>query len=531
MARHSDLLPQVVARRANDAGNAVFVQDVGAGSASAAEVHDQALRWADGLVASGVRADEPVATMVPASGAAVALWLGISWAGAFEVPVNPAYFGRLLSDTLNRIQARILVLDRRWLPPMLDAVADVPGLELLIVTGPPAPAAVPVPLSRPVAIVEADELLATAEARDRPAPTSNQLACGLLTSGTTGPSKCVLIPWGQIRQMYVQALARPWTENEATYTHSPMYHLVARGLIYQAALMPGGRAVIRERYKTDRWWADVRDYGCTESHVTGVVAAWLWNQPPRPDDIDNPLRRLQMVPFIPQAAQFQERFGVRLFTAYGSTEIGAPIVADGVRDDSRSCGRPVRGAQLRLVDPLDGADVADGEVGELLVRGEPDEINHGYLNDPEANARSWAGGWFHTGDAFTRDDEGRYYFVDRFQDVIRRRGEKISSAEIESSAERHPAVALAAAVAVPADTIEDEIKLFVELAPGASLSIAQLQTYLESVLPRFMVPAFYEVVTELPRTATGKVRKAELRQAHRPFQTGSRFSANARGPS
>jgi crotonobetaine/carnitine-CoA ligase len=501
------LLPQVVAQRAADSPGKPLLQDVGSGDLTGRQAHEAALRWASMLEDLGVRRAEPVATMLPTSSIAVTAWLGAAWLGAIDVPLNTAYFGSMLQSVLRLVASRVLVVDGRLVDRLVPLADRLPQLRTVLVAGPPD--ALPV---LPWNVLNLTEALGAAAVAERPAPTSLDVSCGIFTSGTTGPSKCVLVPWGQVHAMYGEAMARPWGDDEAMYVHSPMNHLIARGLVYQGALATDGRVVLREQHATDRWWHDVRAYRCTEATITGVVARWLWDQPPADDDADNPLRRIAIVPLIPEARAFAERFDVEVYTAYGSTEIGVPFVSDGLPSDLASCGRLVPGPEVRLV-MLGGTDQdsVEGQVGELLVRSRPGTINLGYLNLPESTASAWRGGWFHTGDAFRRDADGNYYFVDRLKDVIRRRGENISSVEIEREADAHPAVVQSAAIPVPSEDSEDEIKLFVEPRPGVQLDSSSLVSHLEERLPRFMVPRFVEVIDELPRTETGRVHKGTLR--------------------
>ncbi len=186
------------------------------------------------------------------------------------------------------------------------------------------------------------------------------------------------------------------------------------------------------------------------------------------------------------------------------------------------------GYELRLVDEHD-REVAPGEVGELIVRSAaPWVMNAGYLNNPEATAHAWRNGWFHTGDAFSQDAEGRYYFRDRIKDTIRRRMENVSSFEVESYAKKHPGVLDCAAVAVrlgaqPSD--DEEIRLVVVRRPDAAFDAAALHDWLVPRMPRFMVPRYIEFAEALPQTPTLKVQKAMLRA--RPLD---RRLGSARGP-
>jgi crotonobetaine/carnitine-CoA ligase len=235
-------------------------------------------------------------------------------------------------------------------------------------------------------------------------------------------------------------------------------------------------------------------------------------QPPGDDDAGNPLRRAIMLPVLPNWREFQERFGVRVRTCYAMTEISPPFGTGWEIVDHRSCGVLRPGYEVRLVDEHD-AQVPPGSIGELVVRtAEPWTLCLGYHGRPDRTAEAWRNGWFHTGDAFRCDGDGNYFFVDRFKDSIRRRGENISSFEVEALVNAHPDVVESAAIAVPSEWGEDEVKVVVVADPASGLTPESLTEFLIATMPRFMVPRYLELVDALPKTeATLRVKKHELR--------------------
>jgi crotonobetaine/carnitine-CoA ligase len=266
------------------------------------------------------------------------------------------------------------------------------------------------------------------------------------------------------------------------------------------------------------FWKDIREFGCTTAAAPGTVGRWLVQQPEDPRDADNPLRNVVMAPLDPAVDDFRRRFGVRVCTAFGMTEVSIPFSSNGwdTPPNTQSCGRPREGYpgyDVRLVDEHD-LPVALGETGELVVRTSvPWTLNSGYFGMPDKTAEAWRNGWFHTGDAFRVDEDGWYYFVDRIKDCIRRRGENISSFEVEAGVNEHPAVLECAAVAVPADDAEDEVKVFVVRKPDQELTPEELVTFLVPRMPRFMIPRYIQFVDALPKTeASQRVQKNLLRQ-------------------
>jgi crotonobetaine/carnitine-CoA ligase len=235
-----------------------------------------------------------------------------------------------------------------------------------------------------------------------------------------------------------------------------------------------------------------------------------------------------MVPLTDDAPAFKDRFNIDIYTIFNMTEISSPIVSEPNPTKRGTCGRMRPGVEVRLVDVHD-CEVPTGTVGEMLVRTDrPWGMNSGYNGNTEATAKAWANGWFHTGDAFRRDEDGYFYFVDRMKDAIRRRGENISSFEVETEVCAHPDVREAAAIGVASDLSEDEVMIVVAAVPGRSIDHVDLANFLMKRMPYFMVPRYIRVVEELPKTPSAKVRKADLRKEGVTGDTWDREAAGMR---
>jgi crotonobetaine/carnitine-CoA ligase len=277
-------------------------------------------------------------------------------------------------------------------------------------------------------------------------------------------------------------------------------------------LARGGSCVLPERFSTDTFWPLVRETQTTAVFLLGVMATFLLKAPPGPQDRDHKVRKCFIVPLNDGAQEVHERFGVDVYTIFNMTEISSPIVSEPNPQVRGTCGKVRPGVDVRLVDDND-CEVEVGQVGEMIVRTDrPWAMNSGYYKNPEATARAWRNGWFHTGDAFRMDAQGNFFFVDRIKDAIRRRGENISSFEVEAEIVRFPAVREAAAVAVPSDLGEDEVMAIVAPAPGATIDPAALIEFLRDRLAYFMIPRYVRVLPELPKTPSAKVLKADLRR-------------------
>ena len=347
------------------------------------------------------------------------------------------------------------------------------------------------------------------------------------TSGTTGPSKGVMSSYYHAWNGMSEVAWPCVRAADRFLVTMPLFHIGGSFIAY-AMLCRGGSLVMAESFSTDTFWPIVRRTRATAVFLLGVMGSFLMKQPPAPDDRDHPLRVAFMVPLTDEAPRFAERFGVEVWTIFNMTEIATPIISGPMPGPPGFCGPPRAGFELRLVDEHD-LEVPTGAVGELILRSDvPWAINHGYYKNPEATARAWRNGWFHTGDAFRRDAEGNYWFVDRAKDAIRRRGENISSFEVELVVNAHPDVQECAAIPVPSEWGEDEVLVVVAPRPGCRIDPAELLDFLRPRMAHFMLPRYVRVAGELPKTPTAKVQKAELRRDGVTADTWDREAAGIR---
>jgi crotonobetaine/carnitine-CoA ligase len=451
----------------------------------------------------GVRRGDLVSVWLPNGPSAVRTWFGLNYLGAVFAPINTAYRGRLLEHVLRNTGARLLIAHADLVERLADV--DRAGIELMIVAGEGARAPDGLP-SLPFSVLDGD-----GAGLPQDAPIEPWDIWGVIyTSGTTGPSKGVL-------QTYLQI----WTTGRCTYGYMdqddrmlinlPMFHVSGTSSLY-GVLSAGASLVLREGFSTQRFWPELRETGATTTAgLIGAMAEFLLKAEPRADDADNPLRWLCMTPITPSTVAFAKRFDFGWHSGFNMSEVSVPLVTAVKSEIEKGCGRPRTGVEVRIVDPND-IEVPTGTVGELIVRTAlPWAITPDYLNMPEATARAWRNGWFHTGDAFRRDADGEYYFVDRLKDTIRRRGENISSVEVEAEISAHPAVLAAAVVAAPSEHGEEEILACVTLKPGERLDPADLIGFLAPRMAHFMTPRYVRILDALPLTPTNKVQKAELR--------------------
>jgi crotonobetaine/carnitine-CoA ligase len=477
------------------------------------EAARQAWRTGNALQKAGVELGDYISVWVPTGPDVVRAWFGANAAGAVYAPLNLAAKGTYLEHTLRVAEARVLVAHHQLAERLVGI--DAPSLERVVIVGGRPPTELPWPT------VCLDELLEGVSderpALPRPLEPWDDLSL-IYTSGTTGPSKGVRAAYAAFWN-YANCFILPYVDESDRYLNAlPMFHTAGTGITY-SMLRAGGSVALSGAFSARRFWDDVRRTEATITIAIHGMVTFMLDQPERPDDADNPLKTVYMGP-LTRHKEFAERFGVRIYTAYGMTEVPVPITSALDPDDERSCG--VNAApgeyELRLVDEND-LPVPPGTAGELIARHAlPWTINSGYKNMAEATAEAWRNGWFHTGDQFTQDESGNFYFLDRIKDVIRRRGENISSFEVEAEVTSHPLVKEAAAVAVQNPDLEEsagdeEVKVAVVLEPGAELDPAELTEYLAGRMPAFWVPRYIEYLPELPRTESHKLKKSDLREA------------------
>jgi crotonobetaine/carnitine-CoA ligase len=349
----------------------------------------------------------------------------------------------------------------------------------------------------------------------------------IYTSGTTGLSKGALGPhkfWIVCAEKMLEY--REGGKDDIFYTFMPFYHFNAQCLTTVTTLVAEAQMVIAERFSASRFWDDARHYGATQFNYLGGVIPILAKQPERPNDADNPIR-IALGAGCPPAVmeEVEKRFGIKCLEGFGMTEIGIPIH---VRVNDRrpgSCGKPMDIYEIKLFDDQD-KEVPVGEVGEIVFRPrEPFIMMLEYYNMPEKTLEAFRNLWFHTGDLAKKDADGYFYFVDRKKDALRRRGENISSFEVERAVNSHPSVLESAAVAVPSELGEDEVKICVVLKPGATLIPEELIKYCNDRMPYFAVPRFVEFMESLPKTPTDRVEKYKLKQAGITTNTWDREKA------
>jgi len=484
------------AERTPEAACATFEDGSGWTYSDAWEI---ARRAASGLTKLGVTRGDRVLLFMPNGRGFLQAWFGAALTGATIVPMNTALRGEMLRHTVATADARIMVCHSE-LADRLSGL-DAPKLRDVVFAGPIPRVSIPFN-----AWSEAHLDGAPLDCSDHPDP--SEIAAILFTSGTTGPSKGVMCPHAQLGA--AGAASHGYlTPSDRLYVYTPLFHTLGLGAAL-SALARGASIHLSGSFSAPSFWDDVRAAGCNRivgllSSVTGYLAATVSASGPAPFDFS------MMSPITRETAQFAATQGFSYFAAFSMTELSVPLITEVDSAVYGSCGRPRDGVECRVVDPLD-YETPDGEVGELVVRArEPWTLNAGYFNDPVATAAAWRNGWFHTGDAFRRDADGNFFFVDRLKDAIRRRGENVSSYEVEREISAFPGVMEVAVIGVPSVHGDQEVMAVIAPEPDADLDPVALVAFLAERCAHFTVPRYVRKVSSLPKTSTNKVTKAHLR--------------------
>ncbi len=468
----------------------------------------------------GVRRGDLVVVTARATPPYLLCWLALATLGAVSVPTDPSGTAQELAGLVGQVQPRALVTDAPLLP-LLDkaGLAGVPVLGLLDIDS----------------LVGDWRVEDPAGGSDLPVDVApGDLAALIPTSGTTGRSKLVM----QTHRAYAMAgEGFPYwmglTATDRLMTSLPLFHINAPAYSVMGSLACGAGLILLPRFSARGFLDSARRHGATEFNAIGAMLEILMRQPSRPDDADTPLRLCYTGPSPAREWQeaFERRFGLRIVCGYAMSESPYGLIW---RHGTRPFGtlgsprqHPTLGTvnEARVVDE-DGRELGPGETGELLLRNPT--VTPGYWGMPEETAAAVVDGWMHTGDLVTVNSDGTYTFVARRKEVLRRRGQNLSPAEVEEAIQAHPDVLEIAVVAVASELTEDEVKAFVVPEPGRILDLAELRAWTGERLSAFKVPRFWQAVEALPRTPTSRVAKHRLPVGHPPGEYDAEAASDDR---
>lgn len=488
-------VPAVLDRRAQQHPDRVMMSIAGV-EVTFEQMRQRSCAAANMLTDMGAGQGDRVALFTGTCPEWVYFWLGAARIGAVSAAINAANKGEFLRHALRLSQAKVILTDAQH-RPHATAAADA--------------------LETPTSIVVQDDSLAaelnhgTGRTPAEGIGEAGDVGCLFYTSGTTGPSKAVATTWHYLFSV-AATVASAWEfrEGEVLWTAMPLFHLSAAPSVLAPMLM-GATTVLAGAFHPDQVWDDIRARGAIGFAGAGAMVSMLQNLPPDSRDARLPLRFISAAPIEATAYRdIEKRYGCRIVTMYGLTE-AFPIAVKALGDSGipGTSGRPNPDFEVRILDDR-GDPLPDETVGEIACRPRyPHVMSEGYVGEdfrvqphPE---------WFRTGDLGRLDRDQNLTYVDRIKDSLRRRGENVSSVEVETVVMRHPAVAEAAVVGVPSELGEDDILAVVTLRPGAILDFADLLDFCAARMPYFCVPRFVETVSELPKNAIGRIRKDLLR--------------------
>ena len=465
-------------------------------------------RIAHGLLALHIGPGSHVSVMLPNSPRWLAVYFALQKIGAGIVPINVSLKGEGLAYILDHSDSRALILDPDYAAMLAEIRPRLPKLHHVIFDRSEAPG-----FSLPLGTLALTDAESARDDHPDVAIDPNGICCLMYTSGTTGLPKGVVMRYAAADARRTEPLAMMfYNPTDTIYTCLPLFHANALFISTMCALHAGAKLALGRRFSASRFWDETRRYGATTFNALGAMIPILMKQPERPDDADNPVERVMSAACPANMWEaFERRFGVKIMEWYGAVDGAGFLTFNFGNAPVGSIGQPPPGVEYKLVDP-NGNEVPARQPGELIFKiDDPEARKVEYYRNPEASQQKVHGGWLHTGDIMYRDEDNNLYFVDRLNDCMRRRGENVSSYEVEREVNAHPTVLESAAFGVKSELAEDDIMIVVVPRPGASIDPPALIEFLRGRMAEFMIPRYVDVRPEIPKTETHRVQKTDLK--------------------
>lgn len=489
------------------------------------EANNIANKWANGYQSLGIKKGDRVTAMLPNSPEFLFHWFGLAKLGGVDNPINTAYKGDLLRHVISLSDSKVVLIHEDFLDRIVTIQDELPKLEKIVLY---APSGKKPQVSLKIPIIPYEDML---KDDSEPTPDEEVRHCDPLqiiyTSGTTGPSKGVLLPHNAMYCYSADSVKFfNMTSDDIHYSCLPMFHINIRFFTVIPSILCDTSFAIAQKFSASRLWEDICKYNATIFCLLGAMCDFLWNQPPSDYEKNNPARLFWGGPLqVKRAQEYEERYRLKVYAGYFGMSEANWITsidvkeADRLKSDDKwaqalSMGRENKELyQVKLVDEFDD-EVPDGELGEIICRpARPFSMMLEYINMPDKTVEAWQNLWFHTGDVSRKDKDGYFYFVDRKKDYLRRRGENISSFEVEAVINSYPKTAESVVLGIQSEQFNDEdILVVLRLKPGEELSPKEFLEFCEQRMAKFMVPQFVMLVDEIPRTATGRAEKYKIRK-------------------
>lgn len=514
------VLPNILKQRAEQYGDKTFLQFAQKEPISYSGINKLANRVASGLAALGIAKGEKVAVLMPNSDDIVVTWFGILKLGVVMVPINTAYKMDFLSYIIDSSDARVLFIAEEYMDRLPPIAGQTPQLEKIIVWTRTGAAQFDSHGFEGKSMTAFSEFMDTGHENEPDVEvTFTDYARLMYTSGTTGRSKGVIRPCAadySSARNYAEVM--DVTPDDVCFTCLPLFHSNAMVLSVYPALIMGAKAHVEEKYSASNFWKWIKNYGVTKFNIVGGMTYFMWNTPPVPEEKEHKVKLVLGSPAPHDIIEpFMERFNIKFMEGYGLTEIGqVTYMRPGEPFRVGSCGKEAPGYEIIISNPETDEELPRDSVGEIIVRPRiPNNMLYRYHKMPQKTVEDFRNFWFHTGDAGRMDADGYIYFVDRVKDYIRRRGENISSFEVEKIVNSHPDVEESAAIGIKDDSggyAEDEVMIVVVSTDGKKIDEVELMKYMEPKMPHFMIPRFVRFTDSLPKTGTQRVQKNKLRE-------------------
>jgi len=475
------------------------------------EFNEHINRAANVFLSLGVKKGDRVCFFLPNCPEFLYGWLGLAKIGAILVPINTNYKTEETTYIVNHSEAKTILVHSS-LGEVIDQIrSETPSLKNFLLLG---------DRHRGSDSISFQDAMEKASSALGPVDISEDDLCEIMyTSGTTGPSKGVMMThryW--VINGYGYSYPMEVKPEDRLFTCLPFFHANAQGYSTMGALTAGASLIVTERFSATHFWDQIRHYNATVFNYIGAMLTIISKQPESKKDREHHVRAAYGTPAMDKKFEeyMERRFGITFVSGYGLTECGLCIIQPlhGLRKE-KSMGLPkqIPGFgfvnEIKIVDENDG-EVPRGTVGEILIKNPA--VTKGYYKDPGLTSKVIRDGWLHTGDQAWMDEDGYFFFADRKKDVIRRRGENVSSLEVENVINAHPEVLESAVIGVPSEFQDDEVKAFVVLKPNKTLAPLDLVKWCNERLAYFKVPRFIQFRNELPKTPTLRVQKYKLKE-------------------
>jgi len=473
------------------------------------EVLARSRRVAQGFATQGVKKGSHVAVLMENCPQFIYTWFGLALLGAVEAPFNPFHKGSILEYLINYSDAEILVISSSFIDEIRSVEDRIKKVKKIIIEGQYKKESFKTIRAIPFsALLQEDAGQLSVDVR------YDDIMALMFTSGTTGPSKGVLITHNQaffVASQYMNVTGV--TRSDVGYCYIPLFHEAPQFGLVLGSMLCGGSFLLTRGFSAADFWQDIRKYNCTASGMFEVVIKILLMAPEQPDDADNPMRVFSTAHITPESQEaFEKRFAVKLVNTYGLTEGDCTIAATYRDIRPGSFGKPRGYFDVQLFDSMD-RKVPRGKVGEIALRPrQPHTIFESYYKMPEKTLEALRNLWWHTGDLAYQDEDGYFFFVGREKDMIRRGDENISALEVEKVAESHPDVKECAAVAAYSEVWGEEVKLVIVRREGSKIDPAGIIAFCDERMAYFMVPRYIEFVQSIPRTGgSGRPVKEQMK--------------------